>query len=323
MQKDIKVDFINKNTVHFVNEVVQAVYGQHYEKLHLPDDIERLKAHTAGDNIIALAFAGEKAVGMVSLKRSFFNVNVYEVGMLSVIPSYRNSIVATALVKYVKSDFSKLVDFEAAFFENVSSHYYTQRKAYYGGCIDSAILLSTMPELNAEKERLSFIMAFLENIKSVAKPIYIPSAYADILAGFYYGLKSRQFMPACYTKPENVATVSKENLYPTIGLLKETFFVIGSDFSNKIENLESHLLDDEFFTIQVYLSLNSPFISFAVDCLRAKGYFIGGVLPFWFGADGLVMQKSTKINWQNLCLYSKKSRYLFDVVYEDYLSLYN
>lgn len=323
MKKEIKVELITEKTVHLVNEVVRATYSEYYEELNLPTKDVRLEAHLAGENIIALAFDDEKPVGMVSLKRSLFNANVYEVGMLSVVPSYRSGSAATALVGYVRDTFSKLVTFEAAFLENVSSHCYTQRKAYYAGCNDSAILLSAMPELSQKGERLSFIMSFLENAASVAKPIYIPQAYAAVLLDFYYGFKLRQFMPAYYEKPINLRTISKRNIYPTIGLLKESFLVIGADFAAKVSELESFVVDNSVVTVQVYLPLASPFVSFAVDCLRKQGYFIGGVLPFWFGADGLVMQKSCELNWQNLSLYSKKSRYLLDVIYKDYLLLYN
>ena len=43
--------------------------------------------------------------------------------------------------------------------------------------------------------------------------------------------------------------------------------------------------------IQVFLNLGDATAPPAVEMLRGRGYFLAGLLPYWFGADGLLLQK--------------------------------
>ena len=55
------------------------------------------------------------------------------------------------------------------------------------------------------------------------------------------------------------------------------------------------------------------------EYLRGRGYFFGGVLPRWFGADGFLMQKVTvRPNWEGIRLYSEKAQKICDFIREDH-----
>ena len=66
---------------------------------------------------------------------------------------------------------------------------------------------------------------------------------------------------------------------------------MGHDLAEYLTNLEDQALAQKAVVIQVWLKLGSPWNGSAVDILRSKGYFFGGVLPRWFDEDGLLMQK--------------------------------
>ena len=46
-----------------------------------------------------------------------------------------------------------------------------------------------------------------------------------------------------------------------------------------------------------------------VDCLRRRGYFLGGLLPRWFDSDGLLMQKTAaRPGWEDMQIYFERAQ---------------
>jgi hypothetical protein len=71
--------------------------------------------------------------------------------------------------------------------------------------------------------------------------------------------------------------------------------------------------------VQVWLKLTWPFIDIVVGALRDRGYFLGGLLPQWFGDDGLLMQKVLgRPNWEGIQLFSDRAMRLWDFVRSDW-----
>jgi len=62
-----------------------------------------------------------------------------------------------------------------------------------------------------------------------------------------------------------------------------------SDKADNLIELENQALGQKVVVIQAWLKLSCPWSGSAVDILRNKGYFLGGVLPRWFDEDGLLM----------------------------------
>ncbi len=311
----LRVQVLTEDTAPFVAEIIKKIYQKSYSKLHLPTAKEALQEHQAKDNLVALAFCNEEVVGMISLKRSSDSPKVYELGMLSVVQEHRNGQVAKALTDYAKYNFADFVEYDAAYLENVSSHYYTQRKANQNYGIDCAIALGAMPELDT-KGRMSFIFNFFEHDKAFPQPIYIPEFYVDDLLLFYFGLKPRTILPFCNKKPYNKKSLITHTHFPTLNLLKASVSNIGEDFLANILQLESYIEQNQVITTLVYLPLSSEYISFAVDVLSDRGFFLGGIMPFWFGCDGLLMQKTSYTDYSNLHIYSKKAKQMLQIIHK-------
>ena len=300
-----------------VAKVIEHVYSRSYKELALPSAQQAWREHECRDNVVALAFSGDKVAGMISLKRSCDSIRVYELGMLSVLQEFRQSNLANELVNFAKRAFATLVDYDAIYMENVSTHYYSQRKAAQNGASDCALAVSAMPGLDGT-ERLSFINAFLENPLSENKHVYIPKKYANSLLFYYQGLKKRTIMP--YTDRKMAMKRESETCVrelTTLGLLKQSFCIIGENFEDEIKKMLTYAKMQGIKTIQVYLPLSSSQISFAVDCLAKEGFFIGGILPFWFGADGLLLQKCFSYDLSSIKVYSSKARVLLQLLEKD------
>jgi hypothetical protein len=93
----------------------------------------------------------------------------------------------------------------------------------------------------------------------------------------------------------------------------------GRDFSEKMGALEKRLAAEGVIVFQVWLNLADPGNGRAVEMLRRSGYFIGGVLPHWFGSDGLLMQKILKApDWDGIRLHSERARRILEKVQADW-----
>jgi len=70
----------------------------------------------------------------------------------------------------------------------------------------------------------------------------------------------------------------------------------------------------------VWLNLGSSWVGAAVNVLGDRGYFLGGLLPRWFGEDGLLMQKiMIDPDFESVQLYSDRAKQIFAMVKADWL----
>jgi len=65
-------------------------------------------------------------------------------------------------------------------------------------------------------------------------------------------------------------------------------------------------------SLQVAVNMALPHLGAAVEELRKQGFFFGGVLPRWFGSDGLLMQVvlGREPNFAGAKLYTQTARTL-------------
>jgi hypothetical protein len=71
--------------------------------------------------------------------------------------------------------------------------------------------------------------------------------------------------------------------------------------------------------IQVYLNLACPWVAHAVEVLRSRGYFIGGILPRWFDDDGMLMQKiAGRPCWEGVRLFSDRAGEILRILRHDW-----
>jgi hypothetical protein len=81
----------------------------------------------------------------------------------------------------------------------------------------------------------------------------------------------------------------------------EKFYLVAVDDTNAVSVGDWRLVVDELLheagardviSLQVTLNTAIPCLGAAVEVLRGRGSFLGGLAPRWFGGDGLLMQKA-------------------------------
>lgn len=94
---------------------------------------------------------------------------------------------------------------------------------------------------------------------------------------------------------------------------------LGSDFEGYIDSLEAKLNQRGVVVIQIWLNLALHWIGAAVEVLRRRGYFLGGVLPRWFDDDGLLMQKVlAEPGFDQIQIHSDRGREILEMLKEDW-----
>jgi hypothetical protein len=112
--------------------------------------------------------------------------------------------------------------------------------------------------------------------------------------------------------------------FPFAKVARIAVHLFGTDFEKLISQLENEARGRGAEVFQVWLPLTSPFVPSATDILRRHGYFIGGLLPGWFGGDGLLMQKVTyETDWEGIVLYSERAKRIAEIVRSDQKNVEN
>jgi hypothetical protein len=83
-------------------------------------------------------------------------------------------------------------------------------------------------------------------------------------------------------------TVFEQEHLDFAGLVRARVQSMGKDF---IARLDEFLRRNRQFIIQVQINLAHQAAPWALDALRAKGFFLGGHLPLWRGTDYLMLQR--------------------------------
>ena len=97
------------------------------------------------------------------------------------------------------------------------------------------------------------------------------------------------------------------------------FTVIGSDFPELLTKFDHQTRENGILVSQAFLPLTVAATGEAVDILRRRGYFLGGVMPRWFGDDGLLMQKVLgSPNFEGIRLYTDRAKNILELVTVDW-----
>lgn len=325
MKESFSAQRLTKETAGLVGELFQLVYGAEYPAAYVYDPNKLWLENELGNTYSVLAFNGDhKAIGHLAIFRSAPNPKVYEMGQLLVLPQYRGCGIGDDLTQYVSEVLVKEVGVDNVFCESVSIHTLSQNKVAKRGYVDTALEVDLMPAEAYVKEksssgRVACILQFQEQY-ATSQSVYIPSCYFSELNFLYEGLADRQSQEAPPFITEEIETIGQEKIYDFAGVAKSTIETIGSDFSSYVLGLEKLAQNKRIQAMQVYLPLTDAAVGGAVDILREHGFFLGGILPGWFGGDGLMMQKlwTDSPNFADIHLYTDKARKILDLIQEDW-----
>lgn len=266
------------------------IYGDAFPLEHVydPGEIARRNAADGQHTLVARTPTGE-VVGLIGLFRRAPNPEIYEAGQFMVLPSYRKGSVGTKLNVVALNDLPQHLKILEVFVEAVCNHTISQRTGLSGGMIFTGLEVECMPPgASARKggpQRNISLFLMCKVFSRTSCPVHLPEAYRAFCASIYaeLGLPREVLPPA----PLEGGTVAERDVIPECGLARLTVRRCGADFADAVAAAEASGQN----AVQVVLNLGDTAAAQAVDLLRNRGYFLGGLLPHWFGSDGLVLQK--------------------------------
>ncbi len=321
-----QVDFFRPDDAEGIARLFRAVYGEGYPIKIFYDAKALTQANALGKyySIVARSPEGE-VVGVQHLFRSAPCKSLYECGAGLVLKEYRQLGVNKAMLTFLYEDWVPTKEnVEEVFGEAVCNHPYMQKTVLDAAHVETALEVALMPAEAYDKEKSSSgrVAALLIFRRYMSRPhkVYLPSAYEEQLRFIYEGLDdAREIALAKETIPEHQASHAEMTVFGFARVARIAMDRIGNDFEQYVSELESEVLDQDTVVIQLWLDLSVPWVGSAVDILRRKEYFLGGVLPRWFDQDGILMQKLLCApDFDEIRLHSQRAHQILGMIKQDW-----
>jgi hypothetical protein len=304
----------------------RAVYGNGYPIRMFYDEKALTQGNAAGKcfSLVARTPKGD-IVGVEHLFRSAPFDGAYEAGSGLVLKEYRNQGITRNLLAFLFNQWGpKQPGIEEMYGEPVCNHTHMQKLVSKFGFTETALEVALMPAEAYDTERSASgrVAALLAFRTYAAKPhaVFLPPMYDDQLRTIYSLLKySREISGADQELPASVVSKAHLSIFHFARVARIAMHETGSDFLDYLTNLESRAVTDNAAVLQVWLKLSDPWVGAAVEILRARNYFLGGLLPRWFDQDGVLMQKVLcEPDFEGIRLYSDGAKAIFHMVHEDW-----
>lgn len=295
-------------------------YGDTFPLEHVYDPEEILRRNATDDQytVVARTPRGE-VVGLFGLFRHAPNPDVYEAGQLMVLKSYRNRHLSTEFSKIALDSLPRQLRIPVVFLEAVSNHTVSQLIALPRGLAFTGLEVECMPPgVHAKEAGATRNVSLFQMFKSLEKTscdVYLPEAYRTFCETLYAELALPRV--CCSAAALTGDTVSSPFFLQETGLLRLTVTRAGRDFDEAVSAAE--VKAGPRGVMQIFLNLGDAATPQAVERLRDRGYFLAGLLPYWFGADGLLMQKvGVEPDWDAIQGADQRAAALRDLVREDF-----
>ncbi len=308
-----------------VVRLFHKVYGDKYPMKTFTDP-ERLIAENAARRTISVVARSPegKIVGHTALYASAPFEELFELGAELVDPDCRGGVLGFRLVEHGHNVVARQFGIEAIFGESVCNHVITQKFAARLKSEPCALEVDLMPAETYSKEasasgRVATLLSFTI-IASRPQTIHVPGAYEELVQLVYSGIgQENRFVPATGDLPAGTNTRVAVEIFDYAGVARFAVHEAGAEFASVFDEQEQAARDRGTIVHQVWLKLSWPWVGRVAALLRARGYFIGGVLPRWFDVDGLLMQKVFGLpHWDGIHLFADKAVRILEVVKADW-----
>lgn len=324
-EERISVDTFQASDASGVGELFRKVYGEDYPVKMVYEPGRLVKAFEEHENIPVVARSSKGGlVGYVSLFRSAPSRAVYEAGQGLVPVEYRKHGIARAMNDYLADVTAPFYNVDTVFGEAVCNHVYMQKAWNKSGAIETALEVDLMPaeayvrEGSATGRVASLHMTRM--YRTMDHSVFAPDEYEEAVRFIYDDFNSGAVVTrADGVSPEGLTTSIETRLFEFASVARLTVRDAGADFRDVFDLCEAEVLGKGMIVVQAWLNLSWPWIGALTKHLKDRGYFFGGVLPRWFGSDGLLMQKVTvRPNWEGIQLYSGKAQKILSIIRDDH-----
>lgn len=318
--QDVSIELFRPEDALGVALAYYATYGDTFPLEHVydPDEIARRNATDDQYTVVARTPRGE-VVGLFGLFRHAPNPGVYEAGQLMVLTSYRNRHLSTEFSTVALDSLPRQLGIPVVFLEAVSNNTVSQLIALPWGLVFTGLEVECMPSgvqaKDGDASRNTSLFLMFQAFGKTSCDVCLPEPYRAFCEARYAELAlPRVFSTAAALTGE---TLASQFFLQETGLLRLTVTRSGRDFGEVVSAAEAKA--GPRGVLQIYLNLGDAAAPQAVAVLRHRGYFLAGLLPYWFGADGLLMQKvGQEPDWDAIQGVDRKAVAIRDMVREDF-----
>ena len=322
------VDFFKPEDANGVVELFRSVYGNEYHMKSIYDPDQLIAEQLSGKTYRAVVrTAGGEIIGHTAFcATSPLNPALYEALQLLVRHDWRGTSVATELNRFAIPGIPVKFGLKQVWGEAVCNHVSSQRAYTENLYAETGCELALLPGAGmarsmkvADAGRVAVIVVF-RPYEARPQTIYLPTVYWKELEYLYADFDhGHRFLPGDAHLPAKQKTQGKLELYSQVAVARMNFTAIGSDFSDLLTQFDHQASENGILVYQVFLPLTVAATGEAVDILRRCGYFLGGVMPRWFGDDGLLMQKVLgSPNFEGVRLYTERAKNILELVTADW-----
>ena len=322
-ETSFRIQGLDETNAAHVPEVFRAVYGDAYvdPSVYQPQALLRKIDQGQLCAVVALDADGCPA-GYAALGATTPNPFLWENKGLVVVPEYKNTNVGTMLVTVWGNPADWPARVKGLFGAPVCHHYFAQIFCAKAGWVASTLQLDLFDAaiLQDRPDGLSRVscVQFFSPMPPSPVPSYWPGEYGEFLATIS---RVRQEPPGILSTaplPAATATIWETKPTPSSRSLRVNVFRIGGDWPEVVRDLLAEARLQRSISIQMFLDTSCACIGEAVRILREYGFFLGGLAPRWFGADGLLMQRVTvDTRYDLLKLYSEPAQQLLEFIRAD------
>ncbi len=322
------VDIFRPEDAAGVVALYRAIYGEDYHVPSVYDPGQLIAGQEQGDVYRAVArSASGEVVGHTAYTRSSPpNRGLYEACQLVVHHDWRGSSLASELTLFAIEQIPLQYQIRYTWGEAVTNHLFSQRIYTGSGHAETGLELDLLPggamaqAMRGENRgRISVVTIFRNYGPPEPQTIYLPAAYTRQLPFLYSGFDhGHRFVDSTAPLATDRLTRGKLDIFASVAVARLTFLQLGGDFAACLADYETQAATAGIRIHQAFLPLTDPAIGEAVACLRSRGYFLGAVLPCWFGNDGLLMQKlNDEPNIAGTKLFTERAREILSLVLAD------
>jgi hypothetical protein len=307
-----------------VARLFYAVYGDGYpiDTYYIPERLAEENRRGTIRSVVARTTSGDVVSHVALYRSSPPNPNLYEYGVGLTLPSYRPTMafyrVTQLLMKLVGHD-----GVDGFYGEAVCNHIITQKLSKQAQALETALEPALMPARAYETEQSAAgrvgCMVYSRVDRDYRRHLHLPAPYRDELKFILDGLELNREL----IEPDNNLTGSGGEInvkrFDFAGVARCTVTTPGAGLVSRLAELERELRADGYALIQFFVDLGKPWSSNVVEQLRGEGYCLGGLLPTWFGDDGLLMQKHfVDPDFDGMKIHSDRGRALLELVSRDW-----
>ena len=327
--QDVLIDRFRPEDAEGVANLFISVYGEGYP-IRAYVEPERLREENAAETIISSVARTPRGeiVGHNALFRSAPHAGVYESGAGLVHENYRGGKgIFTEMVAHGQELAQKTSAVEGIFGEAVCNHVFSQKLTHGLGWKSMAVEVDLMPAAAYVKERsargrVASILDF-KTIRPRTVRACLPAVYEKELQFIYDGMDDeRNLVPCKGSPPDSVETRIESRYFEFANVARLAVWEMGKDFAQAFPVREKEMLNRGAAVTQAWLNTGVPWCGWAVEILRDKGYFLGGVLPRWLDSDGLLMLRILhRPFWEEMRVHYERTRKIVAIARNDWQRL--